>query len=190
MKTLDALLTEAEAQPAPHKDVTVCLDAGIAKERERLLDALSDAEKQDADDMRLAAANDAHTAPILERLQALEESVKDAMRTFRFRRMPGEVWADLTSRNPARIDVPLDLNFGYNYDAVCKAAAIRSGVIVDGDDEAQVPAPMWERLFAVLSGHEVEQIRDAVWTLNEYEPAQRIEALVKGFGAATRSAKK
>jgi hypothetical protein len=83
-----------------------------------------------------------------------------------------------------RIDVALDRHYGYNYDAVTENATRVSGARVDGDEEHPITTEQWDRLFKILAGHDVEQIRDAVWTLNEYEPSQHIEALVKGFGAA------
>jgi hypothetical protein len=42
----------------------------------------------------------------------------------------------------------------------------------------------------VLSGNDIGKIRDAVWELNEFEPQQRLNALVKSSGAATRSVNK
>ena len=100
------------------------------------------------------------------------------------RGLDGQAWSILTAANPMRLDVPLDRNYGYNFDAVTEAATRRSGVVLDDDGEQPLTDEQWTRLFKVLSGHDVNVIRDAVWTLNEWEPAQHVEALVKGFGAA------
>lgn len=166
----------------PSKEVQVILDGEFSLERERLLAEL---ESVDSSDVRLAAVSPAEE--IQARLDALTESAKDSIVTLRFKRLSGRVWADLTSRNPVRLDVPIDKHYGYNYDAVCEAAAALNGVRIEGDDEVPLTTEEWSELFDVLSGAEIGLIRDAVWELNEWEPSQRLNALVKGFGAATRS---
>lgn len=184
--SFDDELTTAE-QNRPTKDVTVCLDGELAREREELLAALEAAEAKDNLDLRLAGPNDVNAAPVRERLEALAEAAKGALKTLRFTRLEGDKWAELTSRHPVRIDVPMDRHYGYNYDAVCGAAAMLSGVLVEGDEVVSLSAEQWARLLKVLSGNEVGLIRDAVFTLNEYEPSKRLDALVKGFGAASGS---
>lgn len=188
MKSFDDLL-ESAAQNRPTRDVTVCLDGEIVRERDELLEALEAAKKKDASDARLAGPNDQHTAPIQERLEALTEAAKASLVVLRFTRLDGSKWAELTSLHPVRVGVQIDMHYGYNYDAVCGAAAAESGVRVEGDDEVPMTPEQWVKLLEVLSGNEVQAIRDVVWGLNEYEPAQRLGELVKGFGAAQRSEK-
>jgi len=103
--------------------------------------------------------------------------------------MSGRAWAELTSKHPVRVDVPIDRRYGYNYDAACEAAAVVTGVRVDGDTLEPLSEEEWHDLFDVLSGNEVGLIRDAVWSLNEFDPQQRLDALVKSSGAASRSGK-
>jgi len=168
----------------PTKDVQVVLDGELSIERDRLLAQLENA----GDDQRLGAKSEADE--IRERLDALAEAAADSLVTLRFTRMPGREWAELNSHHPVRPDVPLDRHFGYNYDALCEDAAKRSGVRVEGDEVVSLTDEEWAELFDVLSGSEIGLIRDAVWSLNEYEPQQRLNTLVKGLGAATRSDKK
>lgn len=171
----------AAREARPSKDVQVILDGEFALERERLTAELAHAD----DDARLSSKSAADE--IRERLEALTAAAQDSIITFRFKRLSGRVWADLTSRNPVRLDVPIDKHYGYNYDAVCEAAASLNGVRIEGDEEVPLSNEEWAELFDVLSGAEIGLIRDAVWELNEWEPSQRLNALVKGFGAATRS---
>lgn len=171
----------AAREARPSKDVQVILDGEFALERERLMAELKNADTG----KRLASKSPAEE--IQERLDALAEAAKDSIVTLRFKRLSGRVWADLTSRNPVRVDVPIDKHYGYNYDAVCEAAASLNGVRVDGDEEVALTTEEWSELFDVLSGAEIGLVRDAVWELNEWEPSQRLQSLVKGFGAATRS---
>ena len=83
-----------------------------------------------------------------------------------------------------------------NIDAVVHAAAKYEDPQNPGvryafrlDDGAPVPLTnqQVDDLWVALSGHEVSEIRDAIFALNDYLPQVRLEALVKGFGAATRS---
>lgn len=185
--TFDERLAAAKAAPRKTKDVPVCIDEELAQEREALLDALADAEKSDKNDERLGAPNDVFSAPIRERLDALAEAAQNALVILRFRRMDGDKWAEITSRHPVRLDVPIDLHFGYNYDAVCAEAAVNSGVRVEGEAEVPMEPAQWIDLFQVLAGSDVAKVRDAIWSLNEFEPAKRLDALVKGYGAAPRS---
>ncbi len=187
----DELLTAAEAVETPYKTVRVCVNPTVAVRRGALLDALEQAKLDDAKavsaDQRLGAPvekSTARTDAAVAALEAFDDEVLKSLITVKFTRLDGQTWAILTSAYPMRIDIALDRSFGYNYDAVTEAATRRSGVRVDDDGEHEITEEQWSRLFKILSGHDIERIRDAVWTLNEYEPSQHIEALVKGFGAA------
>jgi hypothetical protein len=88
----------------------------------------------------------------------------------------------------------LDTHYGYNYDLACEAAArfrdpsgVAYGFRIEGGKPAEITDDEWNDLFEVLPGSEIGKIRDAVWLLNEYEPSERLAALVKGSGAASRS---
>lgn len=187
----DELLSAAESAPVPSRTVRVCVQPSVAEKRAALLSALEDARKVDArastSDQRLGApvtevttATDAAAAA----LDAFDDEVQKSLVTLKFTRLDGQKWALLTSANPMRVDVALDRHYGYNYDTVTGLAARASGVRLDDDGEHVLTPEQWDRLMRVLSGHDVQAIRDAVWTLNEYEPSQHIEALVKGSAGA------
>lgn len=187
----DTLLGEAEAEPTPSRTVRVCVKPSVAKKRAALLAALDDARKVDerasTGDQRLGAAPSKVTAATDAAAKALDEfdhETQDALVTLKFSRAEGQTWALLTSAYPMRLDVALDRNYGYNYDAVTEAATRKTGRRVDDDGEHELTEEQWSRLFKVLSGHDVQVIRDAVWTLNEWEPAQNVEALVKRSAGA------
>jgi hypothetical protein len=184
MSTFTEKLAAAK-ESRPTKDVHVVLDAELAAEREKIV-AEIEAAKKNTDD-RLAAKSPVDV--LTEKLEALNDAAEESLVTFRFTRLPGREWSALTSKNPVRIDVPIDRRYGYNFDAVCEAAAVASGVRVDGDDQIPLTLDEWTDLFDALSGNEFGLIRDAVWSLNEWEPQQRVGELVKAFGAAARSEK-
>ena len=190
MTDFDDLLGEAEAEPTPTRTVRVCVKPSVARKRAALLKALDAARVADANatagDQRLGApapavttAQDAAAAE----LDAFDDEVQKSLVTLRFTRLDGKKWAVLTSANPMRLDVPLDRGYGYNFDAVTEAATRQTGVRLSDDGEHSLTEEQWTRLFAVLSGHDMNVIRDAVWTLNEWEPSQHVEALVKGSAA-------
>ncbi|WP_298742285.1 hypothetical protein [uncultured Microbacterium sp.] len=184
----------AAREARPSKDVQVVLDGEIASQRDALIEQIESIQEDD----RLGVESEADN--LRTQLDELAEAARESMITLRFTRLPGRDWAALTSKHPVRPDVPIDRHYGYNYDAVCEAAAAVSGVRVeDGaeialvvrDATADSPAVNeWADLFDVLSGTEVADIRDAVWALNEWEPQQRLNLLVKDSGAAMRSDKK
>ena len=188
---LDELLDAAESVPAPFRDVRVCVNPAVAIKRAGLLDALERAKQEDqkntdgdlrfgAEPVKVTDRTDAAAAA----LEAFDDEVLKSLVTLRFTRMDGDKWALLTSAYPMRLDVALDRHYGYNYDAVSEMAARKSGTQVDDAGQHELTDEQWTRLLKLLSGHDVSAIRDAVWSLNEYEPSKHVEALVKGFGAA------
>ena len=186
----DELLAAAEAAPVPSRTVRVCVNPSVAVKREGLLQALEAARKADTQasqgEARLGAApvpSTEHTDKAAADLEAFDDEVLKSLVTLKFTRLDGQKWALLTSANPMRLDVPLDRGYGYNFDAVTEAATRQTGVRLSDDGEHSLTDEQWTRLFAVLSGHDMNVIRDAVWTLNEWEPSQHVEALVKGSAA-------
>lgn len=189
MPTFAEKLAAARAA-RPHKDVQVVLDGAISAEQERLE---ADLETVDHGDVRLGVKS--KSEEIQERLDEIAAESADSLETIRVVRLPGRDWSNLTSKCPVRPDVPIDRHYGYNYDAACEAAVryrdpktneVFAFRLEDGEP-VEVTDDEWAELFAVLSGSDISKIRDAVWSLNEYDPAQRLDALVKGSGAAMRS---
>jgi hypothetical protein len=175
----------------PFKDVVVVLDGAVSAERERLEKELESADA----DPRLASLSPAEE--IQQQLDELAEQSADSLLTIRLTRLPGRDWSNLTSKCPVRPDVPIDRHYGYNYDAACEAAAryrdtsnVAYGARLEGGEPVDISDDEWGDLFDVLSGSDIGKIRDAVWSLNEYEPQERLNALVKGSGAASRSVSK
>lgn len=194
MTTFSERLAAAKAAPRPFKDVKVLLDAGLAERRDVLLAQLEAAEVRDAEDLRLAAPSDERSAPIRAQLDDVSREALAAVLTVRITRIPGDDWAEIVSRNPARLDVPIDKHYGYNYDAVCNDAAVfrdddgtAFAHLVEGEDLVPLERSEWFDLISVISGSEATELRDAIWSLNEYEPSKALDLLVKSFGVATRS---
>lgn len=181
----------AAREARPTKDVPIILDEEISKERALLVASLETAD----DEPRLGAKTAADE--IRERLDALQEAAAGAVDTLRFTRIPGRDWAALTSKNPVRLDSPIDRHYGYNIDAVTEAAARfrdKSGRAyghrLEDGEPVEISDAEWDEIYDLQSGNGVTDIRDGIWALNEYEPQQRLAAAVKASGAATRSVSK
>lgn len=99
--------------------------------------------------------------------------------TFRFTRMDGLEWASLVDLFPARPSVLLDMRYGYNIRPLTLAAAAKSGKRLDGDSYVDLTEDQWRNLFKALPGSSVQRFSDALFLLNEYGPAQEVEAAKK-----------
>jgi len=103
-----------------------------------------------------------------------------------FYRADGDVWAETVSRHPARGDSLIDRRYGYNFNAVVLEIAPKTGRVVEGDTDTEIPAESWADLVPALSGAEIGRITDAIWALNEWDPAQEIERAKKALKAGSR----
>ncbi|HEU5223433.1 MAG TPA: hypothetical protein VFU07_07105 [Candidatus Lumbricidophila sp.] len=181
MTTFSERLAASAEVARPTVDVQVTLDAALAARVEELQDALQAAQDAYTADPRLSATAEIKTAQ--EALDAVLEEAREALITLRFTRMDGDMWSELTSRCPARLDVDMDKVYGFNVNAVLALAAPLSGVLVEGDTVAEIPEADWRVLFKRLSGYELSLINDAIFSLNVWGPSQRVAELKKGFTA-------
>lgn len=203
MSNWNQQLAAASNARSPHGDVVITLDNELAEERQLLTMALIAAAAMPPD-ARLGLEDP--TQKLRDDIAAVEAKMVDTLVTLRFYRIPGDAWSHLTAIHPARHDAPSDRRYGYNLDAVVRAAAGYSDPTTDrkyvfrieaGEEVPLIiekatldnphPTNELDTLFRVLSGAEVQRIRDVVWELNDYGPQLRIAELVKISGAATRS---
>jgi hypothetical protein len=228
--SLDDLIAGARGAKRAHRDVDVTLDQAIAVQLEAIDARITAAEEQQIEiaaqadedlaeaqrDARLGspqkaeieAARDAKIAELttqLEQLAAERTELADGtLITLRFTQLPGQAWAEIGARNPARPDVLLDRIYHYNYHEAAKQAAVYrdpeeaggrayAELVVPGQGDGEptlepVTAEQWAGIFEVISGHEFERIASAIWDLNDYGPQQRIAAAGKAsrVGSANR----
>jgi hypothetical protein len=119
---------------------------------------------------KIAAAN---AAP-REKCDPVEVLLNGVVESFVFEQVAGETWATVTAKNPAVGSGLIALRYGYDVHKVVQEIAPKSGVgLVDGE-EVKLSPEEWADLFAVLDGHSIGLIADAVWYLNEWNPQQRI----------------
>ena len=127
----------------------------------------------------LAAAKDAGK----QKSQPVPVIVNGSLYELVFYRADGNVWADTTAQNPPRADVAIDRRYGYNFNAVVLEMAPKTGRLVDG---TSIPDEAWAGLIPTLSGAEIAAVTDAIWALNEWNPAQEIEKAKKALTAGSR----
>lgn len=180
MSSFEELLAARKSAPPRTAKVSVLLDVDAAEEIAELesqLEALSY-------DKRLAM--DDGSKDIQAQIDALRERSSGAVVDLVFERLPGDLWTDITIRHPARLDASVDVNYGYNLDDVSKAVAKakRGGHSfawrLEGGSPAVLTDEQWEDVFTLMSGHEFNQVRDAIFILNEFGPAQRLAEAKKG----------
>lgn len=117
-----------------------------------------------------------------------------------FYRADGDVWAETVARHPLRLDSVVDLKYGYNFNAVVLEIGALTGHYIEDGAEHKFPmdpvdeknkgarptSSVWENLFKSAAGAEVGKITDAIWALNEWNPAQEIERAKKALKAGSR----
>ena len=116
----------------------------------------------------------------------VEVTVNGTLYELVFYRADGDVWAETVSQHPAREKSLIDRRYGYNFNAVVLEIAPMTGRLIEGDAETEIPAEAWADLIPSLSGAEIGRVTDAVWALNEWDPAQEIERAKKALKAGSR----
>ncbi|MFZ4843954.1 hypothetical protein [Mycetocola saprophilus] len=168
---------------ANYIDVTVTIESVSSNEIERLTAEAIKAEKAVEKNITDSPAS----AGILARIDELREQTKNDQHTVRITRAPGDVWTDIVSAHLPRKDNVLDKAYGFNMDAVCRAAAAYGALEIDGDETASIDLETFTGLLKAISGFDASKIVDAAFTLNIYGPKVRSEALGKAFGVAANS---
>jgi hypothetical protein len=140
-------------------------------------------EKRRPSDGRLAKASP--LAKLITEAEQVKAEFSETLVDLKFTRMLGAAWLDLTSTNPPRSDSISDkMIFGYDFNAVTRAAAHLSGVLLEDGKERELTEAEWDDLFGLLAGGDHEQIANAVYALNEGESNRAVE-LGKALRAVT-----
>jgi hypothetical protein len=111
--------------------------------------------------------------------QDVDITLNGTLYTFRFTRMDGLEWASLCDMFPARPGVLFDMRYGYNLRPLTLAAAAKSGQRLEGEAPVDLTEDQWRNLFKTLPGASIERFSDALFQLNEYGPAQEVDAAKK-----------
>jgi hypothetical protein len=153
-----------------YEDVDVCLDGEAGVERDMLYKELGD----------ISAAKLDEVAAVQAKIDALEDTMRDALVTLRFRALSFDKWNGICAKRGPREGVAIDARKGYDIVAVTKDAAEVSGWVVDGDTTETIPADEWADLWENLSGGDFDRIWGAITRLNESDGWAGVGYLKKG----------
>ena len=103
---------------------------------------------------------------------------------IRFTELDSYVWSGCTSAFLPRDGVPLDQMMGYDIDRAAEKAAPLSGVLVDGDETAELTPAQWKRIFANPRSRDV--IKNVVYAVNEHEYIARWDNAKKASEGASK----
>jgi len=144
------------------EDVDVCLDGEASVERDQLYKELGEA----ANAPRLTMGPPP-IAEVQSRIDALEDTMRESLVTFRFRALSFDRWNAIIALRPPREGVAVDARKGYDIVGATRAAAEASGWVVDGDSTESIPADEWADLWEKLSGGDFDRVWQAITRLNE-----------------------
>jgi hypothetical protein len=177
MPSLEEKIKRVQAAPKPYRDVDISLDPGVSDRIAELDAEIDQLAKDQAEVEKTARLTDprrkdlaARRLQIDEQYKQLRASAADSLVTFRFTRLDAQQWVNLTESNPPRENSATDADYRFNYHQVGKAAALISGVEVDGESTKPVPVETWQELFAVIAGSDLNRICDAIVALNTWGP--------------------
>lgn len=118
------------------------------------------------------------------------------LHVLRVTQMGGLDWATEVDKHPARLGVMLDMRYGYNLRSVVKQAGYRCTQRLEDDewvsfrvDDAKAPDRVdeWADFIKVLPGSAVQRIGDALFALNEVNPAEAVEKAKKALRSSKGS---
>lgn len=158
-----------------YEDVLISLDGELGVERDALYQELKEVASQPVRTM-----GPLPTAEVQERIDALEDRMREDLVTLRFRTLSTNKWNTLIALNPPRDGVALDARKGYNIVAVTKAAAEASGWVYDDGKTEPVTVDEWSDLWENLSGGDFDRIWGAITRLNESSGWAGVDFLKKG----------
>jgi hypothetical protein len=205
-------LAAAQNAPRPFDTMSVALDTIVSRKRETLgtrLDVIVanldeaedrlDAAKNPGPDARLSkntgvkaieaeiTSLEKDRDALRDEIMALEPEFADTLVDLKFVRVPGDEWAEMVMHNPIRQDVLIDKVLGYNVPAVTRVAALKYGFVVEGDADIQLTADQWDQLFNTISGSEMTNVLNTIYSLNAGEPEQAVEIAKKASAAMLAS---
>ncbi|OJX72831.1 MAG: hypothetical protein BGO91_13765 [Leifsonia sp. 71-9] len=181
MPSFEELMAKRKAAPPKTVKVEVLLDVESSEEIAALQAQMDDLASNA--DQRLGVSDGSEE--IQAQIDALKDVTADAILTLEFERLPGDLWTDVIAKNPSRGESALDLTYGYNVDAAARAAAKAQrgghafGWCAEDGKSRTLTDEQWDDLFSMLSGHDMTEIRDAIWNLNEWAPTMRLLAAKK-----------
>jgi len=160
LKNFKAMLAEARL---PERTVEVCLRGDLVAEHEQAERELEAAERKASNSL----AGDG-VGPIVDRIEALEQQMREHVIVFTLRALPRSAWRSLLSDHPPRVGsdgqvVDDDRHIELNVDTFYVDLVRRSIVDPEIDDED------WAALTDRLTDKQFGDLAGAAWMLNRSE---------------------
>jgi hypothetical protein len=178
LKNFKAMLAEAKL---PERTVEICLRGDLVADHETAERQLEQADKQGSDSLAGSGAGE-----IADRLEALEQEMREHTYEFRLRALPKPAWRKLCGEHPPRRGednetVEPDRYVGINAETFYEAMIRSCLVDPELDDES------WAQLSEALTDRQFEDLSDAAWAVNRREvdiPFSRAASRMKRDSAA------
>lgn len=139
----------------------------------------------------LLAAHKAEKASAPRNSKIVPLTLKGTLVRVKLYELDSDEWARIVAHCPPDVKAPMDRAYGYSMSAVTVAALPVCGYVLEGDEEIRprvVPdegVNEWSDLLKVIAGSELVKLEQAVFSLNQWEPDQRIEAAKKALAGAS-----
>lgn len=152
-----------KAARLPERSVQVCLRGDLTADFEAAERDLKQVQESDFD-----SKEGGGISPIIERIEALREEMREHTEEFRLRAMPQPRFRALVAEHPPRRDDEgtldaSDASIGFNretfFDALLKVSVISPEL--DEED--------WAALLEVLTDRQYNELTDAAWFVNRHE---------------------
>lgn len=157
----------------PQKDVTLCLDAGLAVEREQIVTELAKARA----DTRLAG----NTAKVQKLIADIESRMTESLVTLRITGLPFAEYNKALQANPPR----KGRNEDFNASTFFLYVARRSAKLVEGDTLSDISAEEWDALESALTDGEHDAIASAVIEVNRTKTGNAFLGRVSGVNRSS-----
>lgn len=160
MSTFKAKLAAAKL---PTRTVQICLGGDLVAEHEQAERELEQAQRKPVDSLAGSGVS-----AIVERIESLEEQMREQSETFVLRALPRPKWRELLKEHPPRRGddgevVEDDRSLGINVETFYEALVRRSVASPELDDDD------WTALFEALTDRQFGDLAMAAWLLNRDE---------------------
>lgn len=182
-----------------HKDLTFCLDGTMNARRDTFMQEVAleqakiEAGKQGGD-ARLGQSN---LKIIKDKIEALEEKMREKSITIRFTAVNNGVWQKMIIQNPPRKGNDTDRALGYNTESFFFTAAKLTGLYVEdpGTEEnefedavlEEIEPGEWAEIQEAWTAGDWDRVHLTLITLNQREGARGVDFLRRGFEATPSS---
>jgi hypothetical protein len=165
------------------RDITLCLDGTLSRQREELMAELFAATRSAEDapnpDARLSSVSPAKA--LQKRIDALEDEMRDSSITIRLTAVNFGEYNKFIIQNPPRKGNTQDAQLGLNGSTFFMDVARRTAKFLNEDGELEdIADDEWEQLEETLTDGEFDRIANAVLDLNRREGQRGVDFLSRG----------